>query len=135
MPKDPPDRLQPDGSVLPPVQVTKPPVSNSYISPWSGKTVEDCAKWLQGAPEDVASDKRHFAALNEFSKEDNTVLLCRIKDDGGNVKLDYFPLNTKWIACYLYTNSGDRFEESFGGYQREMEDEGKPDRSQGGPYS
>jgi hypothetical protein len=98
------------------------------------KTVQDCAKWLQAAPNDVASDKRHFAAMNEHSKEDNTVLLCRIKKDDGAFKVDYFPLPTAHVAMYLHTNNGDRFEESFGSYQREMEDEGKPDRSQGGPY-
>jgi hypothetical protein len=135
MPRDPPNRRQPDGSVLPPVYGTEPPIPESYKSPWYGKTVEDCARWLQDAPNDVASDKEHFAAMNEFSKEDDTVLLCRIKTNGGGLKVDYFPVTTAHIAMYLHTNNGDRFEESFGGYQRRMEDEGKPDRSQGGPYS
>jgi hypothetical protein len=135
MPRDPPNRRQPDGSVLPPAYGTEPPISDSYKSPWYGKSVEDCAKWLQAAPDDVASDKRHFAAMNKYSKEDDTVLLCRIRNDDGALKVDYFPLTTAWIAMYLHTNNGDTFEESFGGYQRKMEDDGKPDRSQGGPYS
>jgi hypothetical protein len=135
MPRDPPNRRQPDGSVLPPVYGTEPPISESYQSPWYGKSVEDCAKWLQAAPNHVASDKTHFAAMNKYSNEDNTVLLCRIKRNDGPLKVDYFPLTTAYSAMYLHTNSGDRFEESFGGYQRKMEDEGKPDQSQGGPYS
>jgi hypothetical protein len=90
---------------------------------------------LQAAPNDAVSDKTHFAAMNEYSKEDNTVLLCRINKDDGTLKVDYFPLTTAHIAMYLHTNSGDRFEESSGGYQREIEDAGKPDRSGGGPYS
>ncbi|KAH8701248.1 hypothetical protein GQ44DRAFT_632234 [Phaeosphaeriaceae sp. PMI808] len=114
---------------------TELPIPESYKSPWYGKTVEDCARWLQAAPNDVASDKRHFAAMNEFSKDDSTVLLCSIKTGDGKFKVDYFPVATKYIAVYLHTRNGDQFEESFGGYQRRRKDEGKPDRSKGGPYS
>jgi hypothetical protein len=136
MPRHPPNRLQPDGSILPPAHGTVPPIPKTYMSPWYGKTVEECAKWLQAAPNDVAPEKTHFAAMNNFSKEDDTVLLCRVKPThGGLLKtVDYFPVTTKHIAMYLHTTSGSRFEESFGGYQLEMELDGKPDRSQGGPY-
>jgi hypothetical protein len=134
MPRDPPNRLQHDGSILPPAHGTVPPIRESYKSPWYGKTVEDCAKWLQAAPDDIASDKRHFAAMNEFSKEDDTVLLCRINTTNGGFKVDYYPVETKYVAMSLHTRNGSSFEESFGGYQREMDFQGKPDRSQGGPY-
>jgi hypothetical protein len=135
MPRHPPNRRQPDGSVLPPVYGTEPPILESYKSPWYGKSVEECAKWLQAAPDDIASDKRHFAAKNQYSMEDNTVLLCRIEENDGAFKVDYFPLTTAHVAMYLHTSNGDMFEEPFGRYQREMEEEGRPDRSQGGPYS
>jgi len=136
MPRDPPNRIQPDGSVLPPAHGTVPPIPESYVSPWYGKTVEDCAKWLQAAPDEVVSDKRHFAAMSEFSRDDDTVLLCRVKRvDGGEWKVDYFPVWTVHIAMYLHTSNGDMFEEAFGQYQARMKDEGKPDRSQGGPYT
>ncbi|EAT90085.1 hypothetical protein SNOG_01873 [Parastagonospora nodorum SN15] len=137
MPRDPPNRRQPDGSVLPAAHGTVPPISKSYVSPWYGKTVEDCARWLQAAPDDVASDKQHFAAMNEYSREDDTVLLCRVKKTDGEAgwKVDYYPVWTVHVAMALHTRNGTSFEESFGGYQRKMEGEGKPDRSQGGPYS
>ncbi|KAH7382538.1 hypothetical protein DE146DRAFT_681567 [Phaeosphaeria sp. MPI-PUGE-AT-0046c] len=98
-------RRQPDNLALAPVYRTEPPISKLYTSPWYGEPVDDCAEWSQAAPDDVASDKTHFDAMNYYSKKDDTILL------------------------------GNRFEESFGGYQRRMEDKGKLDRSQGGPYS
>jgi hypothetical protein len=135
MPRNPPKSMQPNGSVLPPANGTEPPIPESYESPWLGKTVEECARWLQAAPDDIASNKKHFAAMNEFSKEDDTVLLCRINTDNGGFKVDYFPITTEHVAMYLHTSSGSRFEEAFGHYQSMAEDEGRPDKSQGGPYS
>lgn len=66
------------------------------------------------------------------------MLLCRVKrigQGGKKWKVDYFPVYTVHVAMYLHTSNGCSFEESFGGYQRVVEDEGKPHRSQGGPYS
>jgi hypothetical protein len=81
-------------------EATKPPVEGSFTSPWLGKTVEECAKWLQDAPYDVAGQREYFAAMDRFSKEDDTVLACRVWKDGGVVKVAYYPLPTKYIAMY-----------------------------------
>lgn len=100
MPRHPPNRRQPDGSVLSPAYGTEPPIPKPCKCPWYGKTVEDRAKWLQAAPDDVASDKRQFAAMNEFSKEDDTVLLCRRIPIDGDPKWIIFPLRQYMSPCY-----------------------------------
>jgi hypothetical protein len=79
------------------------PIQESYQSPWYEKTVKDRTNWLQAGPEDITSDRKHFAAMDEFFKEDDTVLLCRIKTDGDRFKVDYYPNITTYIAIFLYT--------------------------------
>jgi hypothetical protein len=111
MPRDTTNRVQPDGYVLPPVYRTEPSIPESYKSPWYGKTVEDCTRWLEAAPDDVASDNRHFAVMNEFFKEDDTIVSCRIKEDDGGWKAYYFPTETEDIAMLLHTTNGDQFKE------------------------
>jgi hypothetical protein len=78
--------------------------------------------------------KEYFTAVNEFSKEDDTVLTCRVRMENGNLKVDYYPMPTKYISMYMLTNRDSYFEERGGSYQRRLKQEGKPDRSQGGPF-
>lgn len=73
--------------------------------------------------------------MNKYSKDDDTVLLCRIKDYERAFEVEYFPLAAKHIAMFLHTSNGSMFEDPFGKYQDKMKDEGKPDRSQGSPYA
>jgi hypothetical protein len=72
--------------------------------------------------------------MNEFSMEDDTVLLCRVKTTEGDFKADCYPTSTEHIAISLHTRNGSSLHESFGGYQRNVVYEEKPDRSQGDPY-
>jgi len=115
---------------------SEPPISSDYHSPFIGKTLEECAKWLQGAPDDVALHKTYFTALDEHSKEDDTVMMCRIVESKGEgeVKLEYFPLETDTIQMYIATSDGLKFDERALNYQRQRMQDGKPDRSKAGPY-
>ncbi|PVI00754.1 hypothetical protein DM02DRAFT_614113 [Periconia macrospinosa] len=122
------------GERQPPPEATKPPLPDSFKSPWNGKTVEDCAKWLQNMPNDSVVQREYFTVMNQFSKEDDTILTCRIRHDNGQVKVDYYPLPTAEISMYMITNRDSRFDEAGHSYQSRMKREGKPDRSQGGPF-
>jgi hypothetical protein len=113
---------------------TKPPLEDSFNSPWIGNTIEDCAKWLHHMPNDSAIQKEYFAAMDQFSREDDTVLECRIRIVNGAIEVDYYPLSTADISMYMISNRGSRFEEAGRSYQAQVKREGKPDRSQGGPF-
>lgn len=56
------------------------PISSIPPFPFVGKTVEDCAKSLKDAPEEVTVDRRHFIVADEQSTEDGTVTLCKRGD-------------------------------------------------------
>ncbi|KAH8690414.1 hypothetical protein GQ44DRAFT_780427 [Phaeosphaeriaceae sp. PMI808] len=112
---------------------TEPRIPSSFRSPWIGKTVEDCAKWLQGAPEDTPVNKEYFTVMNEYSKEDNTVLVCRISEEDG-FKVEYFPQSTDEVSMQMHTNDGPKFDEKASNYQTTMEAQGRADRSRAGPY-
>jgi hypothetical protein len=73
--------------------------------------------------------------MNEFSKDDDTVLVCRVKNrDRENIELEYFPQPTDQIVMEMATNGGMKFDEKAQNYQRSRMKDGKPDRSKAGPY-
>lgn len=110
---------------------SKAPISESYASPFVGKTLEDCAKWLQQAPSDVAIDKEYFTALVEHSKEEDTVMACRINgsDESGELDIEYFPQGTDTIVQDMMTNGGLKWNEKAWNYAAARMNDGKPDRS------
>jgi hypothetical protein len=109
------------GERQPPPEATKPPIESWFKSPWIGKTVEDCARWLQNMPKDSAVQREYFTAMDQFSKEDDTVLTCRIRNNNG-------------VSMYMITNRESKFDEAGESYQARAKRNGKPDRSQGGPF-
>ncbi|KAF1848206.1 uncharacterized protein K460DRAFT_279040 [Cucurbitaria berberidis CBS 394.84] len=138
------DLPPPQQTHQPPPEATKPPLPADFSSPWVGKTVEDCAKWLQEMPvqEGVYAEsvnRDYFTAMNEFSKEEDMVLVCRFQNkDNGNTRVDYFPQSTDEVQMQMWTNLGSKFDEQASNYRdaRRFEDN-KPDRSKfksGGPY-
>lgn len=80
--------------------------------------------------------RTYFTALDEHSKEDDTVMLCRIvaPENEGKVNLDYFPMATDAIQRDIVTSDGLKFDERAQNYQRSRMKDGKPDRSRAGPY-
>jgi hypothetical protein len=72
--------------------------------------------------------------MDRFSREDDTVLTCRVRNEGDEVKVDYYPLSTAVISMYMLTNRGSKFDEAGYTYQARAKRHGKPDRSQGGPF-
>jgi hypothetical protein len=109
---------------------THAPASN-FASSFIGKTLDECAEWLQSAPDDVALHREYFTALNEHSKVDDTVLLCRMI----NSKLQYFPVSTGDTVVEMMTSHGTKFDERLQNYQRQRMRDSKPDRSKGKPYT
>lgn len=53
------------------------PVSESYRSPFVGKTIEDVAFILRDASEDVDLDRRLFAVIDAKSGSKDTITVCR----------------------------------------------------------
>lgn len=84
----------------------------------------------------MAVDKEYFTAMDEHSKEDDTVMVCRVvkSKNSGDVELQYFPQPTGTIVMEMATNDGLKFDEKAQNYQRSRMRDGKPDRSKAGPY-
>lgn len=122
------------GARQPPPEATKPTLEDSYKSPWIGRTIEHCTKWLQNIHNDSSVQREYFTAMDQFSRADGTVLTCRIRNDDGETKVDYYPLSTAKISMYMITNRDSKFDEAGHAYQARVKRGGKPDRSQGGPF-
>ncbi|KAL9618754.1 MAG: hypothetical protein Q9160_006548 [Pyrenula sp. 1 TL-2023] len=113
---------------------TQAPVS-SYTSPWAGKTLDECAHWLQDAGERVKLHRKFFAAMDQYSREDDTILICRIGSTGPSdpMTLQYYPVETEFVVAELISGGDARFDERLQNYQRSRMMDGKPDRSKGKP--
>lgn len=127
----------------PPSSGTRPPLPASWSSPWIGKTVEDCAKWLQNMPKynstpekqylvDTAVNTNYFVMMNEFSVEEDIVFVCRVVKEGGEggkgeLRIEYFPQDTDKVQMMMWTNW--QFDERATNYVRARWSDGKPDRS------
>ncbi|KAI1244684.1 hypothetical protein MGN70_014561 [Eutypa lata] len=98
---------------------TKAPIPANFSSPFVGKTLEDCAKWLQEAPDDVALNREYFTAVDNSSREDDTIQICRVIAES---------------TIQMSTSLGVKFDEALQRYQRNRMRDGKPDRSKGVPY-
>lgn len=75
--------------------------------------------------------------MNEHSKDDDTILVCRIVEINqldSLVELEYFPQPTDTILMEMATNDGLKFDEKAQNYQRSLMTDGKPDRSKAGSY-
>ncbi|KAI1478787.1 hypothetical protein F4774DRAFT_144329 [Daldinia eschscholtzii] len=116
---------------------TKPPVDANFQSPFIGKTPEECVLWLQNAPEDVALNHESFFFIDQFSKEDDTMQICRAENDPktGKLEVEYYPVSTEDATLEMATALGVKFDENMQRYQRNRIRDGKPDRSKGVPYS
>jgi hypothetical protein len=117
---------------------TEPPLSEDWSSPWLGMTVEDCAKWLQEMPTYEGEGyylptrvrREHFVVMNEFSKEDDMMLVCRVvKKHDGELRVDYFPQAVNEVQMQMWTNEGSMLNNKAEAYQATRRKEGKPDRS------
>lgn len=97
---------------------------------------------------EVGLNKEYFTVMDEFSKKDDTVLACWIDNlaaggggggegggegEGNGLNVKYFPQSTDKIAMEMVTNVSSRFVEKARCYQCNLKD-GKPDRSNFGPY-
>lgn len=116
----------------------EPPLPAEWSSLWIGKSVEDCAKWLQqmhtcNGPEyylhtNVRRD--YFAAMDKFSKEDDTILVCRVVKTGDEeLRVDYFPQKTDEVQMQMWTNEGSMLDNKAEAYQATARKEGKLGRS------
>lgn len=96
--------------------------------------------WLQAASDDVAFNKEYFAAMDQYSKEDDTMLVCRVLPAGTNrsssttTRIQFYPVETRYAQMDIFVSIGLVFDEHLQMYQRQRAVRGKPDRSQGVPY-
>ncbi|KAM4060733.1 hypothetical protein HRG_001727 [Hirsutella rhossiliensis] len=110
---------------------TRPPIADSFASPFLGKTLEDCAKYLRATPNNKDWDDEYFCVLGEEDVSEDTVTLVRSFDDGA---VHAFPCSTGECARKMYTALGDNFEEKLQIYKDITDAEGDKDRSVGEPY-
>ncbi|KAF1934760.1 hypothetical protein EJ02DRAFT_439666 [Clathrospora elynae] len=135
---------------------SKPPIPSDFKSPWIDKTAEACAAFLHAMPREENAyaepvNRFLFTALTEFSKEDDTVLMCRVvleheedesredrnmpaKNEDGSIKVEFFPVATERVQMSMWTNDRLKFAEKMGNYQKSRMAKGEPDRSQGKRY-
>jgi hypothetical protein len=136
----------PDEFDKPNEEGTSPPLPPDWTSPWVGKSVGECARWLQRMPtyegpqyyHHTSVDRDYFCAMDEFSMEDDTVLVCRVKKKkDAKLRVDYVPMATREVQMYMWTNQGSMLDDRADAYQWTMWKQGKPDRSRfrmGAPY-
>lgn len=91
---------------------------------------------MQQAPSNAAINRDYFTAMNEYSRDDDIILLCRIirVDNSGDVELQYFPQATDTIVMQMATNGGVKFNGKARNYQKSCARDGRPDRSKAGPF-
>lgn len=59
---------------------TAPPISASFNSPFVGQKIEDVARWLRTMPDNIDLDGHHFAIIDDVSREDRSIVVCKIGD-------------------------------------------------------
>ena len=78
---------------------------------------------------DTPVNDAYFVFLNEFSKDEDIVFVAHIvKEDGEEIRVEYFPQSTDSVQKAMWTNW--RFDEKAIMYQRRQFSNGEPDRSQ-----
>lgn len=59
--------------------------------------------------------------MNKFSREDDSVLVCRTRNGSGDeVKIDFYPLSPSEIFIYVTTDRGTKFDKAEHTYQIQM---------------
>jgi hypothetical protein len=113
---------------------------SSFSSPWLGKTPEECAKWLVAMPRTESTDEKKylvdtpvnnemFVFMNEFSAVEDVMFVARVvKEEGEEMKVEYFPQGTDGVQMQMWTNW--QFDERVINYRRERFSKKLPDRSQ-----
>jgi hypothetical protein len=78
---------------------------------------------------DTPVNPKYFVFMNEFSKDEDLVFVARVvKEDGGEMEVEYFPQSTDQVQMMMWTNW--QFDERAAMYQRLQFSKKKPDRSQ-----
>ncbi|KAK2597375.1 hypothetical protein QQS21_005999 [Conoideocrella luteorostrata] len=114
-----------------PAEGTHPPVADSFASPFVGKTLEECARYLGATPANKDWNRQYFCVLGEDDREQDEVMLVRSFDQGA---VHAFPCKTEETANKMFTAFSDNFEEKLQMYQKIAKSQGKRDRSVGVPY-
>ena len=83
-------------------QGTKPPVDDSFVSPFVGKSVNDAAEFLKRAPDGVDTERRFFAVIDDRTEKDGSVVMCRVGDmEGEGDEVGCIRVVVKNSALYL----------------------------------
>lgn len=93
-------------------QGTKPPVAESFISPFVGESVENAAQFLKEAPDTVDLERCFFAILDDRTEKDGSVVMCRVGDmEGKGDKVECIRVVAKHSALYLAGMESGTWEE------------------------
>ncbi|KAI1656459.1 hypothetical protein F4813DRAFT_364405 [Daldinia decipiens] len=115
-----------------PQKGTRPPLDDSFVSPFLGKTVEDCARYLRGTPDKKDWNREHFCVLCDDDLLEDTVTLVRGFEHGA-VHSFPCPVDEIWGKMMTMWN-GRSFEEQLQTYQYIVEEHPDKDRSVGEAY-
>lgn len=110
---------------------TSPPIADSFESPFIGKSLEECAKYIQDTPDNKVWNHEYFCVLGDEDKADDTITLVRSFSNGA---VHSFPCPTDETGLNMYTALSDNFEEKLQMYQKKTKSKGGNDRSVGVPY-
>ncbi|KAK6956635.1 hypothetical protein Daesc_001914 [Daldinia eschscholtzii] len=111
---------------------TEPPISEPFVSPFIGKTGEDCARYLIETPEDKVWNIENFCMITDDDVSEDTITLVHRFENGAvhsfpsTVEETWGNMMTIWTELF--------FEEKLQQYQFIMELEPEKDRSVGKPF-
>ncbi|KAI8965379.1 hypothetical protein F5Y11DRAFT_312941 [Daldinia sp. FL1419] len=108
---------------------TRPPIPDSFVSPFIGKSLEECAEFLRRTPDKKDWNREHFCVLGDDDVRDDTVTLVRGLDNG---RVHAYPETVELTGSSMFTMwTGNSFEEKLQMYQAGVEEHPEKDRSVG----
>ncbi|ETS78844.1 hypothetical protein PFICI_08697 [Pestalotiopsis fici W106-1] len=112
-------------------------VPEPFTSPFTGKDLHECAKWIRDLPHDlnIAWQKEFFCAVDKHCRDENTLLLVRrfeSAEDG--LAVHAFPVAVTDADSFIMNYVGDDWEDQLQRYQRRAHRRGTADRSVGVPF-
>ncbi|OAQ65219.1 hypothetical protein VFPPC_06366 [Pochonia chlamydosporia 170] len=114
-----------------PAEGTRPPVSNTFTSPFLNQSLDDCVKYLRATPEKKAWNTEYFCVVGKDDKAEDTVTVVRSFNHGA---VHAFPCKTEETGSFMFTGYSENFEEKMQTYQKLAKANGDKDRSVGVPY-
>ncbi|KAI1481016.1 hypothetical protein F4774DRAFT_408454 [Daldinia eschscholtzii] len=111
---------------------TKPPIPEPFVSPFIGKTAEDCARYLRETPENKVWNIENFCMITDDDVREDTITLVHGFKNGA---VHSFPVTVEETWENMFTMWTELFfEEKLQQHQFVTELEPEKDRSVGKPF-